>query len=148
MKYLSLLLFWPVLALAQPPAGQMDQQQMFEQSKKMMLSMTEESLPSMREARGCLEGADSQGEFEKCAQIMIELNKKMMARMGPTPGHQGQAPEMKDPSEIEWSDEVKTNMLKFLDQSIMVGTAMQDCLNSSSGMQQLRQCMESKKPTP
>ena len=148
MKYLSLLLLWPALALAQPPAGQMDQQQMFEQSKQMMLSMTNESLPPMKEARSCLKGADSQGEFEKCAQIMIDLNEKMMARLGPMPGHKGQPPAMKDPSEITWNEETKSNMLKFLDQSIMVGSAMQDCLNSSSGLQQLQQCMESKKPKP
>jgi hypothetical protein len=149
MKYLSLLLLWPALALAQPPGGQMDEQQMFEQSKKMMLSMASESLPAMREAQGCLKGADSQGEFEKCAQIMVELNKKMMARLGPmqgnNPGHQ---PKMKDPSEIEWNEETKTNMLKYLDQSITVGSAMQDCLNTSSALQQLQQCMQSKKPTP
>ena len=149
MKYLSLLLLWPALALAQPPAGQMDQQQMFEKSKKMMLDMTNESLPPMKEARSCLQGADSQSEFEKCAQIMIDLNKKMMARLGPmhgdNPGHQ---PKMKDPSEIQWNEETKKNMLKYLEQSITVGTAMQGCLNSSSGLQQLQQCMQSQKPTP
>lgn len=148
MKFLPFLLLWPALALAQPPAGQVDQQQMFEQSKKMMLSMTNESLPSMREARTCLKSADGQSEFEKCAQIMIDLNKKMMARLGPMNGQQGQSPKMKDPSEIEWNEQTKGNMLKFLDQSIMVGTAMQDCLNSSSGMQQLQQCMQSKKAAP
>ena len=148
MKYLSLLLLWPALALAQPPAGQMDPQQMFEQSKQMMLAMTEESLPPMREARSCLKGADSQSEFEKCAEIMIELNKKMMARLGPMHGQEAQPPKMKDPSEIEWNEETKKNMLMYLDQSITVGTAMQDCLNASGGLQQLQQCMQSKKPAP
>ncbi len=149
MRFLYLLLLWPALALAQPPGGQMDQQQMFDQTKKMMLSMTEETLPVMRESQTCLKAADDQAAFEKCAQIMVELNKKMMARMGPAHGMpEGQAPEMKDPSEIEWNEETKGNMLKFLDRSIMVGTAMQDCLKQSGNLQQMQQCMQSKKPTP
>jgi hypothetical protein len=149
MRFLPLLLLLPALALAQPSAGQMDQQQMFDQTKKMMLSMTEETLPAMQESYSCLKAADDQAAFEECAQIMIELNKKMMARMGPMHGApEGQAPQMKDPSEIEWNQETKDNMLKFLDRSIMVGTAMQDCLKQSSDLQQMQQCMQSKRPTP
>jgi hypothetical protein len=149
MRLLPLLLLLPGLALAQPPAGQMDQQQMFNQSKTMMLSMTQETLPVMQESYACLKAANDQAAFEKCAQIMMELNKKMMARMGPTHGApEGQAPQMRDPSEIEWNEETKANMLKHLDRSILVGTAMQDCLKQSNDPQQMKQCMDSKKPTP
>lgn len=149
MRFLAILLLLPILAVAQPTAPQMDQQQFYEQTKKMMLPMIQESLPAMREARSCLQAADDQDAFEKCAGIMQELDKKMRARLGPVPGMQeGQAPPVKDPKEIEWNAETKKNMLRYLDHSITVGNAMSDCLDQSSTMQQMQQCMQSKKPTP
>ena len=146
MKYLPLLLLVPVLALAQPPAGQMDPQQVYEQTKQMMLPMMQETLPVMREARSCLQGADDQAAFEQCAKVMVELDKKMRARMGGVSG--SQTPPMTDPKDIEWNPENKKKMLHFLDNSITIGTAMSDCLNQSSAMQQMQECMQAKAPKP
>ena len=150
MRFLSLLLLIPGLALAQPPAGQMDPQQFFEQSKKMMLPMMEESLPAMKEARACLEKADDQSSFESCAEIMAELDKKMRSRMGGMmpPGAQARHEEkpMKDPKDIEWNAETKKDMLFFLDQSITVGQAMTKCFKQSSTMEQMQQCSMSVMP--
>ncbi len=146
MKYLPLLLLMPIVALAQPPAGQMDPQLIFEQTKKMMLPIMDETLPTMREARSCLQGADDQAAFEKCAEVMVALDKKMRERMGPATG--AKTPPMTDPKDIEWTPETKEKMLKFLDNSITVGSAMSDCLNQSTGMEQMQQCMQAKKPKP
>jgi hypothetical protein len=143
MKIIYLLLLFPVMALAQPPAGQMDQQQFFEQSKQMLLPMMEESLPVMKEARGCLAKADDQSAFEDCAEIMAELDKKMRARMeammppGMQPRHESP---VKDPKEIEWNEKTKKEMLGFLDQSISVGQAMSDCFRKSTTVEQMQQC--------
>lgn len=149
MRFLPLLLLLPGLALAQPPGHQMDPQQFFEQTKTMMLGMMDETLPAMREAQGCLKGADDQGAFEECAEIMVELDKKMRARMGPVTGMgEQQAPPMKDPSEVEWNAETKKNTLMFLERSIAIGGAMQDCLKQSGTMEQMQQCMQAKQPQP
>jgi hypothetical protein len=143
MRNIYLLLLLPVIALAQPPGGQIDPQQFFEQSKQMLLPMMEESLPVMKEARSCLAKADDQSSFEDCAEIMAELDKQMRARMEATmpPGMQPkqQAP-MKDPKEIEWNEKTKKEMLGFLDQSITVGQAMSNCFKQSSTVEQMQQC--------
>ncbi|MCU7813093.1 MAG: hypothetical protein KZQ77_17955 [Candidatus Thiodiazotropha sp. (ex Notomyrtea botanica)] len=144
MRILSLLLLIPSLAMAQPPTGQMDPQQIFEQSKQMMLPMMEESLPAMKEAKACLQKADDQSSFESCAEIMADLDKKMRARMGAMPGNQDQP--MKDPKDIEWNAETKKNMLHFLDRSILIGTAMSDCFKQSSSMEQMQKCSQASMP--
>jgi hypothetical protein len=149
MRFLVLFLLLPTLALAQTPPPQMDQQQFYEQTKKMMLPMMQESLPAMRKARSCLQDADDQAAFEACAKIMTDLDEKMRAQLGSGNGmHGGQTPPMKDPKEIEWNAETKKNMLQYLDRSIIVGSAMSDCLSKSSTMDQMQQCVQSKKPKP
>jgi hypothetical protein len=143
MKIIYLLLLLPAMALAQPQGGQMDPQQFFEQTKQMMLPMMEESLPVMKEARGCLSKADDQSAFEDCAEIMAELDKKMRARaqaMLPPGMQPREQPSMKDPKEIEWNDKTKKEMLGFLDQSITVGEAMTKCFKQSSTVEQMQQC--------
>ncbi len=156
MRFSALFLMLPALALAQPPGQpmpQMDPQQFFEQSKKMMLPMVEDSLPTMREARACLEKADDQAAFDECSKIMAELQKKMQARMGPLHGMpedqqppQGAEPPMQEPKQIEWNEQTKKNMLQFLDRSILMGDAMKDCLQKSGNLEQMQQCMQAKRP--
>ncbi len=156
MRFSALFLMLPALAMAQPPGQpmpQMDPQQIFEQSKKMMLPMVEESLPTMREARACLEKAEDQADFEGCAKIMEELQKKLHARMGPMPDMpegqqppQGAEPPKPEQKPIEWNDQTKKNMLQFLDRSILMGDAMKDCLQKSGSMDQMQQCMQAKRP--
>jgi hypothetical protein len=141
----------PAVALAQPPepGAHMDPQQFFEQSKKMMLPMIEESLPVMRKARRCLQAAENREDLQACGEIMAQLQEKMQARMGPPPGMpEGREPPMRDPKDIEWNEETKKNTLLFLDRSILVGSAMQTCFNQSSSMEQMQQCMQAKKPKP
>jgi hypothetical protein len=127
----------------------MDPQQFFDQSKKMMLPTIEESLPVMHEARRCLQAAENQEDLQACGEIMAQLQEKMQARMGPPPGMpEDQEPPMRDPKDIEWNEETKKNTLLFLDRSILVGSAMQECFNQSSSMEQMQQCMQAKKPKP
>ncbi len=143
MKIIYLLLLLPAMALAQPPGGQMDQQQFFEQSKQMLLPMMEESMPAMKKARGCLAKADDQSEFEACAEIMAELDKKMRTRMETMmpPGMQPRDDSpVKDPKKIEWNEKTKKETLDFLDQSIAMGQAMSDCFRKSTTVEQMQQC--------
>jgi hypothetical protein len=151
MKKLSLLMLLPALALAQPPGQgvQMDPQQFFDQSKKMMLPAIAESLPVMQEARRCLQAAESQEDLQACGEIMAQLQEKMQARMGlPSGLSEGQEPPMRNSKDIEWNEETKKNALMFLNHSILVGSAMQECFNQSSGVEQMQQCMQAKKPKP
>ncbi|MGD8907731.1 MAG: hypothetical protein PVI92_00180 [Chromatiales bacterium] len=149
MKILSLLLLLPALALAQQsgPGAQMDHQQFFDQSKKMMLPAIEESLPLMREARRCLQAAENQEDLQACGEIMGQLQEKMQART-PSGVPEGQESPMTEPKDIEWDEETKRSALLFLERSILVGSAMQECFNQSSGMEQMQQCMQAKKPKP
>ncbi len=160
MRFSALFLMLPALAMAQPPAQpmpQIDPQQFYEESKKMMLPMVEETLPAMREARSCLEKAGDQAAFEACGKIMEEVSKKMQARMGGMPGMPGMPPGHQPPQgagssvqereHIEWNDENKQKMLQFLDRSILMGDAMKECMQKSGTMEQMQQCMQSKRPS-
>ncbi|MEW8551731.1 MAG: tRNA methyltransferase, partial [Candidatus Thiodiazotropha endolucinida] len=60
MKWCRLLLLLPSLALAQPPGGQIHQQQFFEQSKEKMLPMMSKSIPAIKQTKRCLETANDQ----------------------------------------------------------------------------------------
>ena len=149
MKYLSLLMLLPTVALAQPPASQVNSKLFFEEAKKMMRPMVEESLPAMRQTRACMESADDQAAFEKCAEIMTEMEKKVRAQMGPgVQMPQGRGPMAKDPKEVKWNKITKARTLKSLDRSIAMGDAMNDCMNQSASMEQYQQCLEAKKSKP
>jgi hypothetical protein len=39
-------------------------------------------------------------------------------------------------------------MMKFLERSIMIGTAMQSCFTQSTTVDQMRSCMEAARPKP
>jgi hypothetical protein len=147
MMWYRLLLLTPSLVLAQPPGAVVDQQKFFEESKQRMLPMMEKSIPAMKKTKNCLEKADNQASFEKCAEIMTAMEKEIKERMGPVPGmpEDKQAP-TKSPKDIEFTPETKTNMMKFLERSIMIGTAMQKCFNQSTMADQMRSCMEAARP--
>jgi hypothetical protein len=149
MKYLSLLMLLPLVALAQPPAPQMDSKLFFEEAKKMMQPMVQETLPAMRQTRACMENADDQAAFEKCAEIMIEVEKKMRAQAAPG-AHmpQGRGSMAPDPKDVKWNETTKARTLKSLDRSIAMGDAMNECLNQSASMEQYQQCVEAKKSKP
>lgn len=146
MKYLSLLVLLPMVALAQPPAPQMDSKLFFEEAKKVMQPMVQESLPAMRQTRACMENADDQATFEKCAEIMVEMEKKMRAQAG-SGAHmpQGRGSTTPDPKDVKWNKMTKARTLKSLDRSIAMGDAMNDCLNKSASMEQYQQCLEAAK---
>jgi hypothetical protein len=151
MKWFRLALFLPSLVAAQqpPPGGapQMDPQKFFEQSKQKMLPMMEKSIPAMKETRLCLEKAEDQASFEKCAEIMTAMEKEIREKMGPVPGMpEGQNAPTKGPEDIEFTPETKKNMMMFLDRSIMIGTAMQKCFNQSSTADQMQSCMQAARP--
>jgi len=149
MKYLSLLMLLPTVALAQPPAPQMDSKLFFEEAKKMMRPMMEESLPAMRQTRACMENADDQATFEKCAAIMVEVEKKVRAQMGPGARMpKGQGPVPTDPKDVKWNKITKARTLKSLDRSIAMGDAMNDCMNQSTSMEQYQQCVQAKQSKP
>lgn len=149
MKWYRLVLLMPSLVLAQPQGGEVDQQKFFEESKQRMLPMMEKSIPAMKKTRECLEKADNQAAFEKCAEIMTAMEKEIKERMGPIPGtpEGQQAPENR-PKDIEFTPTTKNNMMKFLARSIMIGTAMQHCFSQSATADQMRSCMEAARPRP
>jgi hypothetical protein len=147
MKWLGVLLFIPSLVLAQAPESAADQQKYFEESKQRMLPMMKKSIPAMQNTRLCLEKADNQAAFEKCSEIMTAMEKEIEEEIGPLPGMpQGEQVPKNSPEDIEFTPETKSNMIKFLDRSIMIGTAMQDCFNQSTTADQMRGCMEAARP--
>jgi hypothetical protein len=149
MQWYRFLLLMPSLVLAQTPGAKVDEQTFFEESKQRMLPMMEKSIPAMKKTRTCLEGADTQTAFEKCAEIMTAMEKEIKERMGPIPGMpEGQQAPAKSPKDIEFTPETKTNMMKFLERSIMIGTAMQRCFTQSNTADQMRGCMEAARPKP
>jgi hypothetical protein len=156
MRTPALLLLLPTLAFAQPPAtnaqppaAKMDPQQFFEQSKARMQPIMAESLPAMKKTLACMQKAEDQGAYEKCAEIMSELDKKMREKMGmPADMPAGHSEKMKDPKELEWNAENKKKMLMFLEHSITVGTAMNDCFDKSTTMDQMQQCIQASKAKP
>jgi len=163
MRTLALLLLLPTLAFAQPPAtntqppttnahppaAKMDPQQFFERSKARMQPMMEETLPAMKETLTCMQQAEDQAAYEKCAEIMSALDKKMREKMGmPAEAPADHASKIKDPKELEWNAENKKKLLMFMEHSIAVGTAMNDCFKKSTTMEQMQQCVGASKAKP
>ena len=146
MRTLAILLLLPLVALAQPPAEKIDPQQFFEMSKARMQPMMEESLPAMRKTLACMKQAEDQAAYEKCAEIMSALDQKMREKMGMPENPAGAAQAHKqDPKSLEWTAENKQKMLQFLERSIEVGTAMNDCFTKSTTVEQMQQCMKTNK---
>ncbi|MES9939658.1 MAG: hypothetical protein ABW104_07320 [Candidatus Thiodiazotropha sp. 6PLUC2] len=148
MKWLITILLIPGLAFAQPPgpaAGQVDPQQFFEQSKQTMLPMIDESLPAMEETKACLGKAGDQAAFTKCVEIMVALEKEMQAKMGRSVGMPTK-PQTQASKKVEFNEKNKSNMLKYLDQSILMGNAMKKCFSSSESAEQMQNCMTAAKP--
>jgi hypothetical protein len=148
MKWLLMALLFPMLAIAQPPQGsggeQMDPQQYFDRSKEMMLPMIEKSLPAMKETKSCLSKASDQATFTKCVEIMVNLEKEMKMGQGASmPGHQ--KPQTQQPKEIEFNEKTRQDMLKYLEHSIGLGTALKKCFTSSSSPDQMQSCMQAEK---
>ncbi len=127
----------------------MDPQQYYDQTKKLMLPMLEESLPLMHKARDCLQAAKSESEMKACGEIMQALQKQNLGRMAVTPSIPGEhRPATRKPQKVEVTAENKERMLQFMKQSILIGSAMQECFSQSSGPQPMRECMQAKKPKP
>jgi hypothetical protein len=147
MKWSRILLLLPSLVLAQQPGSQVDQQQFFEESKQKMLPMMEKSIPAMKMTRSCLEKVNDQAGFDECNEIMMSMEKDIKEKMGPVPGMpEDQQTPTKSPKDIKFTPEVKSNMMKFLERSIMIGTAMQTCFTQSSTADQMRRCMQAARP--
>ena len=150
MKWLLTTLLVPTLALAQPPGqggGQMNPQQHFDQSKQAMLPLIEKSIPAMQETKSCLNQAKDQAAFQKCVEIMLALEQEMQAKMGRGDAMQGaDKAQSQPPKMIEFNEQNKQNMLKFLDQSILVGQSLKNCFNSSQSPDQMQSCMQAAKP--
>ncbi len=147
MKWLITTLLFPALAFAQQPPGgaaqPMNPQQQFEMSKKMMLPAIEKSLPALQETKQCLGTASDAESFQKCIAIMTDLEKQMRAEIGGAPN----TPDQQHPAAkpIEYTEQNKSNMLKFIDQSIIVGQAMKQCFNTSTTGEQMDTCMKAAK---
>ena len=108
--------------------------------------MMEESLPAMRKTLACMKQAEDQAAYEKCAEIMSALDQKMREKMGMPENPAGAAQAHKqDPKSLEWTAENKQKMLQFLERSIAVGTAMNDCFTKSTTVEQMQQCMKTNK---
>ena len=142
MKIVATLLLVPVVALAQAPNPGMDRGQVLEQMKRVMLPMMEQSLPEMDKTRQCVQESGNTAELNKCAEIMQEFQKKMMAGMAPPPGADAKMPPPQKAPEIEWSQEKRDEILQGLDISIKQATAMTGCLRSSETPEQMDSCMQ------
>jgi hypothetical protein len=94
----------------------------------------------MQETKTCLNQAKDQAAFQKCVDIMIALEQEMRATMG-----QGGA-QQQPAKKIEFNEQNRQNMQKFLDQSILVGQALKKCFNSSQSPDQMSSCMQAAKP--
>ncbi|MES9871012.1 MAG: hypothetical protein ABW149_15135 [Sedimenticola sp.] len=144
MKFITTaLLLVPTIALAVPPQKS---PHTFAQMKESMLPSMAESLPYMKESRTCVSKSSNSEQLNNCAEIMMEFRNKMM---GSAPGNPGQQPP-KTP-QMEWSPELKEQILTNIDASIKNTTAALGCLEASSNNEQMVNCMEKagfKRPQP
>ena len=144
IRFAVVLLLLPFVALAQAPQGEVDEAQMVEQMKKMMLPMMEKSIPAMEKTRACIQASDNTADLKACAEIMRAFQKEMTAMMGgPEASPHGSGP-MDEELDIEWSQELKTEMLAGLEQSIKATKVAKGCMESSSSGDEMRTCMEQK----
>ncbi len=152
MKWLITALLLPGLAFAQqPPPGQgqpIDPQQYFDKSKAMMLPAIEMSLPVLQQTQSCLTQAGDAGSFQKCVDMLNDLEQQMKAKIGGPKGAPSDAPNAQQPAvkPIEYTEQNKANMLKFVEQSIVAGQAMRQCFDASTTGEQMDRCMKAAKP--
>lgn len=137
MKSLLPLLLVPTMVVAQAPApGQFDEQQMFQQLKAGMLPMMEKSLPVMKQLQACIQKSQNTPDLNKCVDIMAGFQKEMVAAMGVP----GQTPEPPRP-ELEWSEQLKAEMLQDIGKSMQETAATRDCLAASNSGSEMDDCM-------
>jgi len=133
-----------LLALAQTPQGEVDEAQKIEQMKKMMLPMMEKSIPAMEKTRACIQASGNTADLKACAEIMRAFRKEMAAMMSRPADSPHEPGPMDEELDIEWSQELKTEMLAGLEQSIKATKAARGCMESSSSGDEMRTCMEQK----
>ena len=144
MKFAVVLLLLPFVALAETPKGEVDEAQKIEQMKKMMLPMMEKSIPAMEKTRACIQASGNTADLKDCSEIMRAFQNEMAAMMGrPEASPHGPGP-MDEELDIEWSQELKTEMLAGLEQSIKATKAAKGCMESSASGDEMRSCMEQK----
>ena len=155
MKYLATLLFLPTLVLAQAPENQAQPQQTphpqpvsFEQYKKSMQPIVEQSLPLMRETRECVSKATTQEATEEC---MLTNTKKVFAMQekmgGPTAQTQQDPVKLsKFPEGFEWNLEANQKILHNMDNAIQRNTIALECMSVSNSREEMANCMRSKMP--
>ncbi len=115
----------------------------FAEAKPVMLGMMEKSLPAMEETRSCIEGSGNSQDLNRCAAIMLEFQRQARASMGiPEGGPHGKKPPKPEDLKLEWSPQLKQQMLKDIDRSIEGTRAMVGCLKSSDSGDQMEACME------
>lgn len=137
MKLLLPLLLAPALVVAQAPTpGQFDEQQMFQHLKGTMLPMMEKSLPVMKQLQACIQQSQNTPDLNKCVDIMTAFQKDMVATMGVP----GQTPEPPRP-EVEWSEQLKAEMLQDIGKSMQETAATRDCLAASNNGGEMDDCM-------
>jgi len=144
MRFAVVLLLLPFVALAEAPPGEADEAQMIEQMKKMMLPMMEKSIPAMEKTHSCIRASGNTVDLRACAEIMRSLQKEMAAMMGrPAASPHGPGP-MDKAFDVEWSQELKTELLAGIDQSIKATKVAKVCIESSSSGDDMQNCMEQK----
>ncbi|RLJ15721.1 hypothetical protein DJ030_17750 [bacterium endosymbiont of Escarpia laminata] len=144
MKYLLPILLLPAMVFAQSPQGQMDREQMFKMAKQRMLPVMETSIPAMKKTLTCLEGTSSKDDLMKCVAIMTEAREQAMRSIGGgKESSHGKPPLAPDPKDIEWSPEMKVQMVKDLKLSIKRSEAIKGCLGKSASSAEMDSCMQS-----
>ena len=140
MKRILPLLLLPVMAIAQQGQPPQMEQQAFEQIKKNMLPMLQQALPAMQETLACVQATGNSADLQQCAQQMVEFSRQM-AIMSGVPADQVPEPPP-GAMQMEWSEQLKGQIVTDISQSIERAKATLSCLESSSESQQMGACMQ------
>jgi len=139
---LPLLLLAPTLLFAQSAPPQGDPQQMFDQAKKTMLPMIQKSLPAMEKTQSCIQKSANTDDLNKCVGMMLEYQKQMAEMAGKS------APKMPTPESLnlQWSEELKGQIVADIGKSIERTGILKGCLESSFTNEEMGACIQKSMP--
>ncbi|MCG8428985.1 MAG: hypothetical protein MI754_16640 [Chromatiales bacterium] len=138
----TLLMVLPLSVSAQS-TGQQPERPPFATVKSNMLPIIDDSIGPMSETRDCVAKSQNSEQLNVCVEMMTKHQEKMMTRMakpGHTPPPQPEAPV------LEWSEELKKQILVDMDKSIATAKKTKVCLQSSSSHEQMIRCMGAVRP--
>jgi len=144
-KRVAILLFSivPLLSFANPSEQEKMMQEMMTQMKKQMLTMFEGMLPVMKESRGCLNGANSKTQAEKCSVEFSKKYKKLLDNTGFGQFAKGEGFEKEFITDnFEWNAKTKKETLDELDKAINSLEKGNECLKKYDSLEAMEKCQE------